>query len=179
MVQGGADVKINITNPRQISKILNEVARRSPKVMGREMYINARRIMNDSKKMVPVDTGWLRYTGYVTDPEERGFGQVMCRLGYYANYALYVHEGYNRWGAVIHPHHVKNFKGRGQVAYNCGGQAKFLEIPYYNHRETVMRDMGEAFMRLVTDVAMNAVGLIRDVPNSAEEERRAYIEGGE
>lgn len=66
-------------------------------------------LMNDIKEnYVPVDTGNLRDSGYVSDPIQTPNGMVIA-LGFTEEYALIQHErlDYN------HPH----------------GQAKYLEVP--------------------------------------------------
>lgn len=64
-------------------------------------------VMNEAKRITPVDTGALRASGYtqtMSGPEGVEIG-----IGFSANYALYVHEN-------LEAHHDV-------------GQAKFLETP--------------------------------------------------
>ncbi len=62
--------------------------------IARGLFIEGERIMSDSKKQVPVDTGALRSTGHVQPPDFSG-PSVSVTLGYggpAAGYAIVVHE---------------------------------------------------------------------------------------
>jgi len=52
------------------------------------------KVMNDSKKICPVDTGRLRSSGYVFDPIV-SFDEITIQLGYATDYAFWVHENLN------------------------------------------------------------------------------------
>lgn len=75
------------------------------------IYALAQEIMTSSKKMVPVDQGILRASGYVDAPRDDG-KRITVELGYggaAAAYAVRQHEDLS----LNHP---------------GGGQAKFLEL---------------------------------------------------
>jgi len=57
------------------------------------IYMVAAKLLRSSIRMVPVDTGRLRATAYVTLPTMGN--HIKCRLGYGTNYAVYVHERTN------------------------------------------------------------------------------------
>ena len=48
-------------------------------------------ILTESKKICPVKTGYLRGSGYVSEPII-GYGQILTTIGYSAEYAWWVHE---------------------------------------------------------------------------------------
>jgi hypothetical protein len=58
-------------------------------------------------RRIPVDTGRLRATHYVTPPEETGSGHVAVEVGLGTDYAVFVHEDTS--------------------AHHPSGEAKFLE----------------------------------------------------
>lgn len=80
--------------------------------LGRALYEEANRIFNESQMLVPVDTGTLRSSGYVTNPLPyvSGVAVEISYGGAAAPYAGYVHERLD----LNHPN---------------GGQAKYLEQP--------------------------------------------------
>ncbi len=66
-----------------------------PRILGGAPYREAETIMSASKKLVPVDMGVLRASGFVRAPAATAAG-VEVVLGYGGaahGYALYVHEG--------------------------------------------------------------------------------------
>lgn len=65
--------------------------------------------MNKSRVLVPVDTGILRGSAYVTDPDVRS-GRISVSMGYATDYAAAVHE-------------------RLDAVHNPPTQAKYLEKP--------------------------------------------------
>lgn len=76
------------------------------------LYEIGNEVMAESKRLVPVDTGALKGSGYVTAPAVDG-GKIEVELGYggpAAQYAVRQHEDLS----LRHP---------------GGGQAKFLEQP--------------------------------------------------
>lgn len=77
-----------------------------------EFYREAEELIAESKPEVPVDTGALRNSGYVEQPQVSG-NKITVRCGYggpAAGYALYVHE---------------NLEANHPV-----GKAKYLEDPF-------------------------------------------------
>ncbi len=74
-----------------VERVLRELAAAVPDEVARGLYHEAEMIMNDSKRMTPVDTGYLRASGYVLDPTVGG-DAIEVQLGFWANYAAYVHD---------------------------------------------------------------------------------------
>lgn len=91
--------------------------------LGVALYKEGSRILSESQPLVPVDTGTLRASGYVTPPVREG-DTVKVTIGYGGpaakinpktgesseSYAIYVHEN-------LEAHHPV-------------GQAKYLETPF-------------------------------------------------
>ena len=100
-----------------------EVTRRIPGTFkkfeeagGRSMLQIARAIMREAQRLVPVDTGELRDSGYVRQVPLAGGGTTVI-MGFNAFHALWIHENLE----LYHPN----------------GQAKYLEIPFRLAYQTV------------------------------------------
>lgn len=108
---------------KTISALLANYGEKAAASLGRALYLEGQRIINESKPLVPVDTGALRASGYVEPPVTQG-RVITVTLGYGGpaaqvnpksgesteGYAIYVHEN-------LEAHHPV-------------GQAKFLEQPF-------------------------------------------------
>jgi hypothetical protein len=88
---------------------LRQIAAKFPDRVGAAIYQEAQIEMTESKRRVPVDTGVLRASGRVSEPERSGRNiSVMLSYGGAAeDYAIYVHENLE--------------------AFHRVGQAKYLE----------------------------------------------------
>lgn len=71
---------------------MRSLARRAPKAAAKGLHRGALIVMNRSKRIVPVDTGRLRASGFIESPKY-GTRGVSVRLGYGTKYAVFVHEG--------------------------------------------------------------------------------------
>lgn len=93
----------------QMQARLRRIAVEYPEKVGAAMYKEAQIEMTESKRRVPVDTGALRASGIVSEPEVEGerVSVVMSYGGVAADYAIYVHENLD--------------------AFHPVGQAKYLE----------------------------------------------------
>lgn len=85
-------IKVVIRGARKILKNLRIISRRYEGALGSAIYLQAQSIMAQSKRLVPVDTGRLRATGYVGPPENRGLFRIQVQAGYGTEYAVPVHE---------------------------------------------------------------------------------------
>lgn len=108
---------------RRLSDILAAYVEKAEGPLGKGLYREGLGILAQSRPLVPVDTGALRASGYVTQPIKEG-NVIFVLIGYggvaakfnpktgesTGNYALFVHENLDAF------HHV--------------GMAKFLEIPF-------------------------------------------------
>lgn len=100
---------MKIKGVEEVAKELKRLQRKYPEATAAALYTEGLRIERASVPLVPVDTGRLRATHYVSRPaKERR--RVRVYVGYGANYGLYVHERTS--------------------AKHTTGQAKFLEQPF-------------------------------------------------
>lgn len=86
---------IDLSGFEELLQKLRQLGDRAPALVGAALYREAEAVMTESKKKCPVDTGNLRDTGHVSEPENRG-GHVVVTLGYggpAAPYAIVQHEG--------------------------------------------------------------------------------------
>jgi hypothetical protein len=82
----------------------------APNAVGRAMYEEFSIELTEAQQRTPVDTGALRRSAFITQPEQEADGAITMRMGFggpAAPYAVFVHEDLN----ALHPI----------------GQAKFLE----------------------------------------------------
>ena len=90
---------------------LTDLSRKAPKAIERAVYRFAQIEMTEMKRLVPVDTGALKGSGFVEQPVRTG-NKVTLTLGFggaAADYAIPVHEDLE--------------------AFHRVGQAKYVEQP--------------------------------------------------
>jgi len=85
-------------SPDELREKIERLSEVFPDGVKQALWERASVIMNESKEQVPVDTGYLRSTGYVGEPFDEGT-RIAIELGYYANYAAPVHD-------IDRPHYV-------------------------------------------------------------------------
>jgi hypothetical protein len=93
----------------KVKAVLTGIAKETPQVVANALYAEGQIEMTEAKRRTPVDTGELRASGYVGEPEIRG-RRVTVDMGFggaASEYAVYVHEDLE----ALHP----------------VGQAKYLE----------------------------------------------------
>ena len=78
-------------SPEELKEKIKRFAQVFPDGVKQALWEQASIIMNESKGQVPVDTGFLRSTGYVNEPFDEG-SKIAVEMGYYANYAAPVHD---------------------------------------------------------------------------------------
>lgn len=100
------------------------------RALGAALYREGSAILAESLKLVPVDTGRLRATGYVSPPEQTR-GGVEVEIGYGTDYAVKQHEDVSLAHVV--------------------GQAKFLQQPA-EEAERGMLTRVQADMRRIASV---------------------------
>jgi uncharacterized membrane protein len=104
---------IRIEGGEKVLAALRSYGDAAAPALGRALYGEANVIFNDSQEIVPVDTGTLKNTGYVHQPQSPAPGIVEVLVSYggpAAAYALAVHE-------------------RLGVRHKPPTQAKYLETP--------------------------------------------------
>ena len=109
-------------------KLLADAIARIPShmtnILEKVVYEEANVIFNESQKIVPVDTGALKTSGFVHAPRREN-NRVFVRVTYggsAAHYALYVHE---------------NLYAR----HTAPTQAKYLETPLYRQLPVIIRNL--------------------------------------
>ena len=104
-------MKITLTGKRELSAKMRAAVANAPNLLGRGLREEGETIMTRSKRLVPVDLGTLRASGFVDGPDLSGNTATVI-LGYGGAaqaYALIQHE---------------------RTDYrHTSGQAKFLEQP--------------------------------------------------
>ena len=94
-------------------------------------------ILDEAMDLCPVDEGKLQASLYfemeIMGPFISGIiGSRGC------NYAVYVHENLN----IQHPFHEHSSRP-GHKPYNCGGQAKFIEVPLLQRAPLIPEHLAE------------------------------------
>ena len=102
-------VGFRITGMSSLRTALRNAGKQAEAALAATLYETATQTMDNAQQLVPVDTGELRDSRYVTQPVKDAGGLVV-ELGYGADHAPRVHEDLN-------------------AAHPKGGQAKFLEVP--------------------------------------------------
>lgn len=92
-------MRMRIEGGELLDRALKVAGRDARRHMGFALFAEGNRIMEDSKQVVPVDTGTLRNSGTVMPPQVSG-GGVSVELGYGGlarDYALVIHEAPREW----------------------------------------------------------------------------------
>lgn len=114
------NINIDVEGEDEVDRALKRAGSDAQRALGRALYIEGERIMGESKRLCPVDTGTLRSSGRVQPPEQDS-ERVVVRMTYggaAAPYAVSVHENLNAY-------------------HSPPTQAKFLEQPALEARETM------------------------------------------
>jgi len=111
---------------------LERIAARGQKaqrILSRAMYSEANTVLNQSKKIVPVDLGTLKNSGKVKKPVFKGstIDVDITYGGAAADYAFIVHEDPN-------------------ARHAPGKTYKYLEMPFMAHKPTFERNMRVKFI---------------------------------
>ena len=118
------DFYINTEEIQLLANALKRIPSHMPNILEKSIYEEANVIFNESQKLVPVDTGALRASGFVHAPRREN-NRVFVRVTYggsAAHYALYVHE---------------NLYAR----HDAPTQAKYLETSLYRQVPVIVRNL--------------------------------------
>lgn len=124
------DYSLEVEGLTDLLKMLIRGGRDAVEVSGRYIYAHATKVFEESQYQVPVDTGALRSSGFITQPYVIG-NQVAISIVYgqaAAPYALWVHE-------ILEHYHKPPTK------------AKFLEDPLVDSLE----DFRVGFRKVLMD----------------------------
>lgn len=111
-----------------MSRMVLSIAERFPDRVASAIYIEGQIEMTESKRRVPVDTGVLRASGRVSEPERDGT-KISVTLSYGGaaeHYAVPVHEDLE--------------------AFHKVGQAKYLESVLNESRSSMLRRIANRIM---------------------------------
>ena len=120
---------------KEIEILADAIARipnHMPNLLEKSIYEEANVIFNESQKLVPVDTGALRASGFVHAPKKEN-DRVFVRVTYggpAAHYALYVHE---------------NLYAR----HDAPTQAKYLETPLYRQVPVLIKNLATRINHMI------------------------------
>lgn len=113
-------------------------------------------LLDQSNRIIPVDQGNLRASGFI---RHSGKGlKVIVRVGYTANYALYVHENLDfAHGEAFNRKYVKEIAAGAKQPWNGktfhrrgpDQQAKFLEMPARRDRGRIVQIVREHAARKI------------------------------
>ena len=118
------DFYINTGEIQMLADALKRIPSHMTNILEKSLYEEANVIFNESQKLVPVDTGALKTSGFVHAPRREN-NRVFVRVTYggsAAHYALYVHE---------------NLYAR----HTAPTQAKYLETPLYRQLPVIIRNL--------------------------------------
>ena len=111
-------IRIKMTGVNRVTKALWRIQYRYSRGFKKGLKKAADHVMRQSKKIVPVDTGALKKSGYV---EVKGDGfRATATVGYTEHYAIYQHEN------LMYKH-------------KRGKRAKFLSGPLEKEKDAVVK----------------------------------------
>ena len=84
-------MKLRITGIERTLQRLDEVRKAGPRAVLYALYEFGQRVMDESQKHAPVQTGELKASAYVSHPEQFG-GEERVEVGYGADHAVAQHE---------------------------------------------------------------------------------------
>lgn len=115
----------------------------APDAFGAALHELGLAIMADSVKMVPVDTGRLRSSAFVSGPR-KSHGSVFVMVGYGTRYALAVHESV---GEVLRGEERQGTYPNGAEKrgnYWDSGESKFLSKALNKWKTKALRHLAKA-----------------------------------
>lgn len=116
---------------KDFTKVLKNIEKGTPRKLADALLDEAQTVFEASQVLVPVDTGLLKSTGQVHDPEVTAGGNVEVEISYGSDatpYAVFVHE-------------------RLDVHHDAPTQAKFLEQPFEIAKSNLDRRLAEKMKR--------------------------------
>ena len=121
-----SSIRMRVIGSKELARGLKRANGRVTRAVAAGLYAEANNIMTDSKRLVPVDLGTLKNSGYAALPEARR-GRVAVEIGYggpAADYALAQHE-------------------HTEYRHPEGGEAKFLEKPVNERTSTFANNVAK------------------------------------
>lgn len=122
---------------KSVMQMLADFGTKAETAMGGALYREGQGILAASQGLVPIDTGTLRSSGYVTEPE-RAEGRITVEIGYGGPAAkINPKSGESSDGYAIIVH--ENLEAHHPV-----GGAKFLELPFNQATRGMGRRIADA-----------------------------------
>lgn len=136
---GNGGVKGVLEVQSRLKRIQDQIAARVEVALVR----GAARIVQDSDKEVPVDTGDLRRSRFV---RKEGSGlSTKITIGYNTPYAIYVHEDLTKnHGEFFNAVYRKDIRAGRTHKRRKTEKAKFLEDPIRNNIDSIREDVAKA-----------------------------------
>lgn len=122
-------LEIRVKNTEEMVRALQTFAEAWPSEVGQAAWEVGARVLNVSRRMCPVDTGFLRGSAYEGEPVVQD-GHVWVEIGYGADYSFWVHEN------LTAQHHPPT-------------QAKFLEVPLIQAAPTMVEELLKRAQRII------------------------------
>lgn len=131
---------ISVSSAEECAQLLKNLASQFPQEIGQALWEESSLVLSAAQDQTPVKHGYLKNSGYVTDPHEV-FGRIITSVGFSADYAWYVHEGYPRF----------NRKGMnwGKLPYHEVGKWHFLSDPVEARRPVMLQNLVKRTLKLV------------------------------
>lgn len=119
------DLQLELEGADRLAKLFVKVSElNKTNALKEAMYAEAQTVLNESKKIVPVDQGTLKRSGEVEAPkvDATGIEIAITYGGAASEYALIVHEDMN-------------------ARHKDGETAKYLEIPFRAHQDKFVQNV--------------------------------------
>jgi hypothetical protein len=128
---------------RELEIKLQRVSEKQAKAAQAAMLTAGYRLMKYSQELVPIETGNLSNSGFVTSVVSSG--RTIVLVGYSADYAPYVHERLDTaHGAKYNLKHATAIALGRKTIKRPKEQAKFLEDPLRNHQNELVDIIAQA-----------------------------------
>lgn len=133
-----------VTGVKELVRALKQKGKNYKRGFEVQIKRSALLVLRESKRLVPVDTGTLKSSGFVhVIPISGGGVKTSAIIGYVAHYALMVHEAKMVLKGEKRP--GKDHKGKFWSPIGRG-QNKFLEQPFRLLRHRILRDLRKAML---------------------------------
>lgn len=147
-------------------KILEQYGKTAPNALARALYEEGLALEAESTPRVPVDSGRLRATHFVSPPTQTGAGQVTVDVGYGTDYAVYVHERteVRAYAKDEHGNKVEAYGPGKLLKFSAAGTGpKFLENAYHERLGGFSERLAKRTKRNI-DQGLFTVALSPNVP---------------
>ena len=129
-----------IIGRRKLTSRIDRMNRNATRAFSNSMYRQGLLLLRESKRIVPVDTGNLKATGFA---RRAGVGlKTAVDVGYEANYAIFVHEDiYALHGEAYNDFYEAEIAAGDKHRRGKNQQAKFLAKPLKDLRRNMTRNI--------------------------------------